>query len=218
MAKAPVTGQVKTRLVPPLSYEEAAELYACLLSDLLGSLRTFSLADLFLNYAPADAGSAFARLAPTEFACFPQKGKDLGERMYAAFCALLERGYRNVVLIGSDLPVFPWEFLERAFATLQNPQSDLVLGPNRDGGYYLIGMRRPVTEIFDGMIWSSQQVLAATLERAERLGLNAALAPEWYDVDTPSDLAQLQAAAHLLDPNLAPRTCRWLEKRNRDHC
>jgi rSAM/selenodomain-associated transferase 1 len=213
MAKAPVAGRVKTRLVPPLSYEEAAELYACLLSDLLGSLRSFSAADLFLNYTPPDAGPIFAKLAPEEFTLFPQNGRDLGERMHAAFRELSDRGYQRVVLIGSDLPVFPGEFLQRAFAKLREPAIDLVLGPNRDGGYYLIGMRRPVGEIFDEMIWSGPQVLSETLKRAETLGLKTAWAPEWRDIDTPSDLAELQSAAHRLDPTLAARTCRWLEKR-----
>jgi rSAM/selenodomain-associated transferase 1 len=215
MAKAPVAGKVKTRLVPPLSYEEAAELYACLLSDLLDSLRSFSGADLFLNYTPSDAGTVFADLAGQEFALFPQKGRDLGERMHGAFRELADRGYQSTVLIGSDLPVFPRESLELAFAMLRDREADLVLGPNRDGGYYLIGMRRPVAEIFDEMIWSSAQVLTATLERAEGLGLKAAPAPEWHDIDTPADLAELQATAHRLDPKVAPKTHQWLEKRDR---
>jgi glycosyltransferase A (GT-A) superfamily protein (DUF2064 family) len=73
-------------------------------------------------------------------------------------------------------------------------------------------MRRPLPEIFDAMVWSGPQVLAATLERAKRLGLMTALAPEWRDIDTPSDLAELQANVHRLDPELSPRTCRWLER------
>jgi glycosyltransferase A (GT-A) superfamily protein (DUF2064 family) len=77
----------------------------------------------------------------------------------------------------------------------------------------MIGLRRPVAALFDKMIWSSPEVLAATLERAKGLGLKTSLAPQWYDVDTPSDLAELQAAAHRLDPAVAERTRRWLEKR-----
>ena len=212
MAKAPVAGQVKTRLVPPLSYEEAAELYACLLSDLLDSLQSFALADLFLNYTPADAGPAFADLAPEEFVCFPQKSGDLGERMHAAFGELSERGYRSVVLIGSDFPVFPREFLERAFAMLRDPETDLVLGPNRDGGYYLIGMRRPVSGIFENIAWSSDGVLTATLNRIDSLGLKASLLPAWFDIDTPSDVADLVETATRLDANLPPRTLSWVRK------
>jgi glycosyltransferase A (GT-A) superfamily protein (DUF2064 family) len=98
---------------------------------------------------------------------------------------------------------------------LRDREADLVLGPNRDGGYYLIGMRRPVAEIFDEMIWSGSHVLSATLKRAEGLGLKTGLAPEWHDIDTPADLAELKATAHRLDPKVAPKTHQWLEKRNR---
>jgi rSAM/selenodomain-associated transferase 1 len=212
MAKAPVAGQVKTRLVPPLSYEQAAELYACLLSDLLDGLKSCAFADLCLNFAPADAGAVFAGLAPPEFSRFPQEGRDLGERMNAAFLELFARGYRSVVLIGSDLPVFPREFLERAFEALENGAADVVLGPNRDGGYYSIGMRRPVPAVFERISWSSAGVLAATLEKIRSEGLKSSLLPPWFDIDTPEDLLYLRDMLARLDGDLCPRTLRWIQE------
>jgi rSAM/selenodomain-associated transferase 1 len=217
MAKAPVAGKVKTRLVPPLTFEEAAELYHCLLADLFDSLRPSASADLFVAYTPPEATGFRADLAAKGIACFSQRGSDLGERMDSVFQDLLGDGYGSVVVIGSDLPVLPAEFLKQAYVALETVETDLVLGPNRDGGYYLVGMRRPLPEIFANMPWGSDKVLSATLERIYGLGLRAFLLPAWFDIDTPDDLDRLQAMAYDLDPVRQPRTLHWLGQRNKDH-
>lgn len=135
--------------------------------------------------------------------------------MYAVSHDLLENGYESVVLIGSDFPVFPREFLERAFGILEKSEADLVLGPNRDGGYYLIGMRRAIPEIFDNIVWSSDEVLTSTLKKIDTIGLKALLLPIWFDIDTPADLSYLKEIQAGLNVDLLPRTLSWLKEEGR---
>jgi glycosyltransferase A (GT-A) superfamily protein (DUF2064 family) len=97
-----------------------------------------------------------------------------------------------VLLTGSDLPTLPAEVFHQALALLHTPEIDVVLGPSEDGGYYLIGLRTLYPAVFDDMIWSTPQVFADTVRRAERLGLRVALLPRWYDIDTPADLIHLR--------------------------
>ncbi|MGH7848254.1 MAG: TIGR04282 family arsenosugar biosynthesis glycosyltransferase [Candidatus Binatia bacterium] len=212
MAKAPIAGQVKTRLVPPFSSEQAAELYRCLLEDLLEEIRSFSLADRFVAYTPAEAAPFFAETVPIEFARFPQRGLDLGERMHAIFADLAANGYKSTVLVGSDLPLFPRQFLEQAFGALGRGGADVVLGPSRDGGYYLLGMGRPVPGIFVNMGWGSDQVLSTTLRRLDDLAVTVSLLPEWFDLDTAADILRVRSLSAESNWNASPRTARWLEQ------
>jgi uncharacterized protein len=199
MAKAPVPGEVKTRLVPPLTAEQAADLSRALLLDQLDHLTALRSADLYLVFAPADAAAAVKTLAPGRYQCFPQRGDDLGSRMENVLAELWRRGHRNVLLIGGDLPPVPLETLYDAFAQLSADQNRVVLGPSLDGGYYLVGMNQPVLEIFSGMTWSHDQVFNETIRRLDRLGIDCALLPEWFDVDGAADLERLRAVS---DPSL----------------
>ena len=101
MAKAPLVGEVKTRLAPPLSLKEAAELYRCLLLDLLENVRSFEGADLYVAFSPAAAAALFHEITPRDFVCFPQRRGDLGERMASIFEDLFEKSYERAVVIGS---------------------------------------------------------------------------------------------------------------------
>jgi len=193
MAKAPIAGTVKTRLVPPLTPAQAAGVYHALLRDQLEHLKALTAADLYVAYAPGHARAVFEDILPPEFCCFPQHGEDLGARMENVFDHLLDQEYENVVLIGSDLAALPLCYLERAFENLSTPLKRVVLGPSRDGGYYLVGMSRRIPEMFRGMTWSHDQVLAKTLTRLSALGVETELLPVWFDVDTVDDLRQLQA-------------------------
>lgn len=188
MAKAPFAGQVKTRLVPPLTPEGAAELDRALLLDLLQNLKSFKAADLFVAFTPVDASRWFENTLPTKFAFFPQRGENLGQRMHHVFEDLSAKGYVNIVVIGSDLPVMPHQFFEEAFSRLQESEKLVVLGPSRDGGYYLIGMNRPIPELFQDIPWSSNRVLSMTLRRFTHLGLTPYFLPSWFDIDTIEDL------------------------------
>ncbi len=193
MAKAPVPGEAKTRLAPPLTLDQAAALAQALLVDQLEHLASFRSAELYLVFAPAHAAATMAGFLPANFKMFPQRGDDLGARMGHAFAELWRRGCRRMVLIGGDLPPVPPVFFSQAFAFLAADAHRVVLGPSRDGGYYLVGMNKPAPAIFSGMAWSHDQVLARTTDRLDRLGIEFTLLPEWFDVDRPQDVQALRA-------------------------
>jgi rSAM/selenodomain-associated transferase 1 len=191
MAKAPMPGSVKTRLVPPLTHEQAAALYGALLADQLEHLKGFDGVARYLAYTPNDAAAMMRELGGDPYAYIAQRGDDLGQRMDHLFVDLWHLGHRNVVLIGSDLPPPPLAILDEAFTRLSSEEHKVVLGPSRDGGYYLIGMNQPTPEIFDNMTWGHDRVLAETTARLRRLGVAFALLPSWFDIDTPDDLQRL---------------------------
>lgn len=196
MSKAPEPGQSKTRLVPPLSSTEAADLAGALLLDQLDNLAQFGGAQLFVAFTPASAAGFFKMFEARGFTCFPQRGDSLGERMSHAFAHLFASSFSRIVLIGGDLPVLPGEFLERAYASL-DAGADVVLGPAADGGYYLIGMNSLIKDVFQHISWSCHDVLARTVEKISSLGLRYEFMPAWYDIDTAEDLARLQSESHL---------------------
>jgi len=206
MAKAPRTGEVKTRLVPPLSREEAAALYRCLLLDKLHQVGDLPGIDPYLAYTPADARDSILSLAPQGFALIPQAGSDLGDRLHRLSAILLERGHPAAVIIDSDTPTLPTTFLMDATARLQSETTDMVLGPTEDGGYYLIGLKRPCRALFDGIPWSSSAVLSETLQRASAQRLRVSTLPPWFDVDTPDDLVRLRHDLATNGNALAPHT------------
>jgi uncharacterized protein len=190
MTKAPLPGESKTRLVPPLTFEEAAALARALLIDQLDHVTSFNGAELFVAFAPQNAAAFFHALVPSGFCCFSQEGEDLGQRMSHAFRHLFTRGFESILLMGSDLPPIPLQTFDTAYALL-SAGPDIVLGPAEDGGYYLVGMRRLVVDIFEGIHWSRADVLDRTLEKIERAGLSYELLPLWHDIDKPEDLVRL---------------------------
>jgi hypothetical protein len=203
-AKAPLAGSVKTRLCPPLTPAQAAACYEAMLRDILDQHVVEPNADLALWYAPDYAGAWFRAHAPARYRLVPQVGADLAARMAALFRAHAREGYRRIVLRGTDSPSLPLARVAEAFDALE--RDDLVLCPDRDGGYNLIGLRAPCDALFD-LTMSSASVLEATLERAHGLGLGVALLAPHHDVDTAADLALLRRD---LDSRRAPRTARWL--------
>ena len=210
MAKAPMAGHVKTRLVPPLTREEAAELYRCLLLDKIRQVGTLSGVDPYLAYTPPEARAQMASLAPQDFTLIPQAGSDLGDRLHRLSAILLERGHPGVIIIDSDTPTLPSTYLLDALDRLQNRSTDLVLGPAEDGGYYLIGLKRPCLALFDDIPWSSPEVFSETLRRASAQRLEVATLPSWFDVDTPSDLLRLRNDLATNGSGLAPHTRAFL--------
>lgn len=206
MAKAPRAGRVKTRLCPPLSPAQAAELYAGFLRDTVQRVRGVTEARPVVAYAPASAAAFFAARC-RGFRLVAQRGHDLGARLAGAFAAVFADGAPVAVAIGGDTPTLPAAFIRRAVARLVDGGCDLVLGPSLDGGYYLIGLRGPHPELFDGVPWSTPAVFAETVRRARRAGLRVASLPPWPDVDTPADLARL-ARELRRDGDRAPHTSR----------
>jgi hypothetical protein len=187
MAKDPVPGQVKTRLQPQLSPTDAADLYRCFLEDRLRDVAALPEIDRAVAFAPESAASRFASLAPEGFLLFPQRGSDLGEKLDSLFSATLALGYEAVVVTDSDSPDLPRSLLRDAFALLAD-DSDVVFGPCRDGGYYLVGMKAAAPGLFTNIPWSSPRVLERSLTAADLLGLKTGLLPPWQDIDTFEDL------------------------------
>lgn len=186
-ARCPEPGRVKTRLAHTVGDEAAAALYAAFVTDLRNR---FAAATFAVRWAvaPPDTGFA-ARFALADDATFAQQGDDLGARMHAAFARVRGDGFARCVLIGSDTPQLALATVERAFAALE--AADLVLGPARDGGYWLIAARRPL-DVFGGIAWGTSGVLAATRARAAEQGLTVTLLDEDFDVDGADDLVLLE--------------------------
>ncbi|GFE56203.1 TIGR04282 family arsenosugar biosynthesis glycosyltransferase [Geobacter sp. AOG1] len=208
-AKRPVPGRVKTRLIPPLTAVEAARLYECMLRDILRrTSRLTGMDRLIFNTDEPAATTYFRRLAPG-IPLFPQQGEDLGARMASAFSTAFARGYQDVAIIGSDSPDLPLAFIENAFAHLTNGE-EAVFGPSEDGGYYLVALGQMHAELFDGIEWSRNDVLARSLGKAAEAGIRVALLPGWYDVDTVEDLQRPELRNGAND---APLTREFIESR-----
>lgn len=193
-AKTPRPGGVKTRLQPDLSPEQSSVLYRAFVLDLLEATRHLKNTDRIIGCDPSHQDPFFKSLADRySVRLMDQQGADLGERMRMAFEETHRQGLGPVVIIGTDSPTLPMEFVREAFDLLRN--HEIVLGPSHDGGYYLTGCSENIPPIFEKVPWGSDQVLAMTLKRVMDLKLKCALLPFWYDVDTLSDLKLL--AVHL---------------------
>jgi rSAM/selenodomain-associated transferase 1 len=201
VAKAPVPGEVKTRLVPHFSPAEAADLFRCFLQDRIKEMGQLKGIDLAVAFTPAEARETFARLTSNGFKLFAQKGADLGQRLNNVFIEKLARGYDAVSIIDSDTPDLPGAIVEQSFRILMSGGVDAVYGPCDDGGYYLVGMRQPHPELFEDIPWSTEAVLNITLKRADRLGIKTKLLPGWNDLDTFEDLVDFYATHRNQLPN-----------------
>jgi uncharacterized protein len=210
MAKAPSPGQVKTRLCPPLSHGEAAELYRCFLLDKIAQVNALQRAAPVISYTPAECKPVFEDLTPAHFMLIPQRGDDLGARLLSTFDQLFHHGYTQVMVIDSDTPTLPTAYLERALMLIAERANDVVLGPTEDGGYYLIGLRQSHRKLFERMAWSTSQVFSETRRRSEQDGLTVACTESWYDVDTPDDLARLRESCEQMQDGVARHTRRFL--------
>jgi rSAM/selenodomain-associated transferase 1 len=193
MTKAPRVGQVKTRLVPPLTPAEAAELNSCFLRDSADAIAeaTEHVARGIAVYTPVGAEEVYADILPADFELLVQRGNGFGERLAAASEDLLQIGFGAVCLIDSDSPTVSSKIYAEA-ARLLSLQSDrLVLGPADDGGYYLIGLKKKHGRLFEEIDWSTHDVLKQTLERAAELNLAVEFLPTCYDVDDRFTLRRL---------------------------
>jgi hypothetical protein len=195
MCKAPVDGSCKTRLCPPLSTREAAEISRCFIADVAAVIDAVKPGGGVAVHTPPGAEAAFDGLLPASFPMLAQRGADLGERLLHATGDLLAAGFGGVCLINSDSPTLPPTVLQQAIAALRRPGERIVLGPAIDGGYYLIGLKRAVPALFRDVSWSTGRVLAETLVRAAEGVVPVELLPLWYDVD---DLGTLQLLLHEL--------------------
>ena len=194
-AKAPIPGEVNTRLCPPLTPDEAATLHGSFVLDMLERTK-LAAATLQLPYhrylacAPSSELVFFKIMEERQgVPLLDQIGEDLGQRIHRTFIDLFAKGYKQVIIVGTDVPTLPLSVYQEALARLGC--SDVVLGPALDGGYYLIGLKRPAEKLFTGVPWSTDHVLAVTQQRAKTLGLSVELTAAWRDVDTIADLQAL---------------------------
>ena len=186
-ARPPVAGQVKTRLIPALGPTGATTVYRRLLGIALDAGVRAAAHRRELWLATTDDDPPPDLPAADRFTCFRQRGDDLGARMYNALADGLERADR-VVLTGSDCPELDAAYIDAAFAALRD--SDAVLGPTRDGGYVLIGLRRLHQDLFRDIAWSTSTVFDTTARRLDRLGWTWSGLATLRDIDEPADLEQ----------------------------
>src|ERR1700730_4325383 len=171
MTKAPRPGEVKTRLVPPLTSEDAAKLNICFLRDtavaIATACRSTARARGIGIYTPVGAEDAYIDILPPDFVLLPQRGDGFGERLASAAEDLFQCGFDTVCLIDSDSPTISADVYAEAVGLLSKPGDRVVLGPSDDGGYYLIGLKQSRRELFDRIDWSTERVFEQTKQRAQ---------------------------------------------------
>ncbi len=241
MTKAPHAGRVKTRLVPPLTPEEAAELNKCFLRDTTVAISTAcrrrpvgegskrrlipkrhashseaatARARGIAVYTPVGAESAYTDVLPADFSLLPQRGDEFGERLYFAVEDLFKCGFDSLCLIDSDSPTVPAENFEQAVELLSTSEDRVVLGPSDDGGYYLIGVKKPHRHLFEQIDWSTERVLNQTMQRATEIGIEVKLLPTGYDVDDDASLRRLcnELLTDTTSADIAPHTREFLAR------
>ncbi len=218
MAKAPRQGEVKTRLTPPLSLADAAELGGCFIRDIadnmLAAARSAPIRG-YVAYSPRGSEAQFRALLPDAIGLLPSRRAGLGYSLADAAADLLAAGYVSACLVNADSPTLPTAVLVEAALALAAPGDRIVLGPAEDGGYYCIGLKQSHPRLFEEIDWSTERVFAQTLDRAREIGLDTVVLPAWYDVDDPVSLHRL--TAELLDGNTgggyaAPYTAAFLRR------
>ena len=186
--RVPKPGVTKTRLLPILTGDQCAALHTAFLND-LAAVYSQAAGDLYVAYTEDPNWEVLKSIFSAAKGFFPQEGADLGEKMYKALLTVLSRGYDVAVLTGADLPLMTEAHLESGFAALD--KADITLGPTLDGGYYLVGMKKPHWEIFEKQRYGGSSVLENTVAAANHAGLTVELAQVCDDVDTPEDLQTL---------------------------
>lgn len=192
MAKAPIAGYAKTRLIPALGATGAAALAERLLEHALQQALAAALGPVTLCAAPDATHPVFQRLAQADGVALTAQGEgDLGQRMHRAFVAALQPPIDRALMIGTDAPGLDAEMMRRAAAALAS--NDAVFVPALDGGYALVGLRRPSSVLFEAVAWSTPEVMAQTRARLAAAGLRAVELPPLADIDEPADLVHLPA-------------------------
>ncbi|MBL7958766.1 TIGR04282 family arsenosugar biosynthesis glycosyltransferase [bacterium] len=203
-AKKPEVEKVKTRLVPPLTFDEAKELYICFLKDALVQyckLASDMKFKIFLMITPDNAVGYFTEFMKTipeindlksNINIFAQKGANLGEKIVNAFDTVFSEKYTQSIVIGTDHPTLPAEYIARAFDEMDQSKTDCVIGPTEDGGYYLLGLKTIQKDYFTGVAWSTENTFTQTLENLVNKKKAVQLLPMWYDVDDYTALNKMR--------------------------
>lgn len=228
MAKASAPGRAKTRLVPPLTFEQAAALNTAFLQDVAENLMLADEAARAIKspvtklsivgyaaYGPPGATDFFRRILPAATGLIEAWLPNFGDCLFHTIGEILSRGHQSAVVLNSDSPTLPTAFLVETTEALARPGDRAVLGPSTDGGYYLLGLKQAHARLFEDISWSTERVEEQTLARAREIGLAVHILPTWYDVDDVEALQRLEAefsypspqggAEHANDPLHLPR-------------
>jgi uncharacterized protein len=233
MAKASVPGRAKTRLVPPLTPDEAARLNTVFLRDvadnvLLAARHASPSAGIagYAAYGPSGSEAFFQRTLPRSIGLIGAWLPNFGDCLFQTILQILARGHGAAVVLNSDSPTLPTALLIETAAILARPGDRAVLGPSSDGGYYLLGLKAAHRRMFDNIDWSTERVAEQTRERAREIGLELHSLPVWYDVDDVEGLQRLHAelSGGFAEPPLAPysphyaaQTAKLMAELTRDH-
>jgi len=196
VCKTPGIGGGKSRLRPLLGAEMVARLSACFIRDVAAALEAVPEAldrRLYALFSPAGSEAALRTLLPAPWTLLLHEAPSVGTLLAESMASFLAGGHDCAIMVNGDSPTLPTRFVQQAIAALREPGDRVVLGPARDGGYYLVGLKRPHARLFQDIAWSTPEVLGRTLERAAEIGLPATLLPLWYDVDEPADFMRLRA-------------------------
>src|SRR5271155_1607043 len=210
MAKASAPGRAKTRLVPPLSFDEAAVLNTAFLQDvadnvLLASRHSAAHAGIagYAAYGPAGSEAFFRRTLPAAIRLIEAWQPNFGDCLFHTIEAIFARGHGAAVVLNSDSPTLPTALLLETAEALARPGDRAVLGPSSDGGYYLLGLKLAHRRMFEDIAWSTARVAEQTLQHAREIGLAVHRLPLWYDVDDVEGLRRLHV--ELCQPDGAGR-------------
>jgi rSAM/selenodomain-associated transferase 1 len=214
MGKRPRVGYNKTRLSPPLSLEQSTALYEAMLLDTLALVEGLEgIRPAVAVTPPQDAGYFRAQVGPRTLV-YPVDGPHIGACLDRVLARALDEGYAPALAINSDGPSLPPDYIRQAVTLLTQAVEppDVVLGPNYDGGYYLVGVNEAHPALFAGVAWSTEQVWEQTLANAGLAGLRVEALPPWHDVDTAADIDVLRADVEAATPDRLAHTRRFFEQ------
>jgi uncharacterized protein len=224
MAKASAPGRAKTRLVPPLTHDEAAALNTAFLQDvtdnmLLAAHHAAPHAGItaYAAYGPPGSEDFFRHNLPASIGLIPAWLPNFGDCLYHTICEIFARGHAAAVVLNADSPSLPTALLNETAEMLAAPGDRAVLGPSNDGGYYLLGLKAPHRRMFDDIAWSTESVAEQTLERARGIKLDVHLLPEWYDVDDIDCLRRLHGELPWPEPASRPTDARKAQPHHARH-
>ena len=217
MAKASAPGRAKTRLVPPLTYDQAADLNTAFLQDVADNLVLANLVAAgrgangraaiagYAAYGPPGSGDFFRRTLPQSIGLIEAWLPNFGDCLFHTVREILARGHDSAVVLNADSPTLPTALLVETAEVLARPGDRAVLGPSSDGGYYLLGLKFAHRRMFEDIAWSTERVAEQSLARAREIGLDVHMLPAWYDVDDIDGLRRLQAELHDCEAKTPPQ-------------
>ena len=202
-AKKPEPEKVKTRLVPPLTFEQAKELYTCFLKDAMvqySRIAAIAGMEIVLMITPESAVNYFhdfineipeLQRSNNNITVTAQSGADLGEKIFNAFSRVIGNNTKQAIVIGTDHPTLPDEFIIEGFEELEKDKVDCVIGPAEDGGFYLLGLKTVQRDDFKDIAWSTKSVFEQTCKNFLASNKTAHILPQWYDVDDEVSLNKM---------------------------